>query len=111
MSVPNKLVPQFNDIRVPLAEVEKSLANIKRWFIDAALSAKIAIDESWADAMEQELKAIQEQAGKARTICWDMVKVMKKPQRKRAKTFFLNEQHTTHVTKAQARRERAKSRK
>ena len=109
MAVPVKLVPQFNDVRVPLAEIEKSLANIKRWFIDAALSSKIAIDESWADAMEQELKSIQEHAGKARTICWDMTKVLKKkPQPKKAKTFFLNEQHTTHVTKAQARRERRK---
>lgn len=33
----------------------------------------------------------------------------KKLYEKKAKNFFLNEQHTTHVTKAQARKERRKS--
>jgi hypothetical protein len=34
-----------------------------------------------------------------------------KPQQGAAKTFFLNEQHTTHITKAQAKKERAEKRR
>ncbi len=85
MAIDNKLVDYFNRLLKPLGELDGLTALAKHQILQLVLVESVDLNKDWVNMMEAQMRSVQQSAGQARGILWELGKAVRRMEENKLK--------------------------